>query len=78
MTNSLREFVVYFSIEFAARRRLPHAAPLLEKEGQAFAPALIPDLDDPFLLHRSCSGAALSSHDHPIDSTKIEFAQILQ
>src|ERR1700688_4753137 len=78
MVDALREFVIGLAVELPARCLFSHAAPLFEKEWHAFAFALIPHRDDPFLLHRPCSVAALSTNDYPIDSFEIEFAQIFQ
>src|SRR6266853_1565842 len=78
MLGALREFIIGLAVELSSCYLFSHTAPLFEKEGDAFTFAFIPHRGDPFLLHRPCSMAALSTNDHPIDSLEIKLAQIFQ
>lgn len=73
-----REFVVGFAFETAARLSLAYAAPLFEEKGDSVFAALIPQCQDPFLLHGPCSRSALSADDHPVDSLQIQLADVFQ
>lgn len=60
-----------FAQELAAARLGSASAPLLEKEGDTGAPALVAELHDPFHLHWACTRPALASRDQPVDPFEV-------
>lgn len=53
------------------------SAPLFEEEGGAMLFNLLFDVDDPIQQHGTGLGAALATHDNPVDATKVQLTQIL-
>src|SRR5882762_3376518 len=77
VTDAAWEFVIRSAFETTARLILANSAPLLEEERNTAPLALIPKRQDPFFLHWSGAGTTLATHDHPVDASQVQFAQIL-
>jgi hypothetical protein len=78
MTDAAWEFVVRSAIKTSPCLLLADSAPLFEEERNTAPFALIAKGQDPFFLHRSGTGATLATHDHPVDSPQVQFAQVFQ
>src|SRR5438067_11800395 len=76
--RALGNFIVGLAGESSARFFLAPAAPLLEEERDIRGFALIADAQDPLRFHGPCSRAAFATDDDPIDSFKIQRAEIFQ
>lgn len=59
-------------VEGASVLRLPHAAPLLEEEWYACAPALVANAADPLGVHRTRPVAALAAYDDPMNPVEVK------
>jgi len=57
---------------------LPHATPLLKKEGNILQQALISDGYHPLFGEGACVGPALATHYDPMNSRQINLTQMLQ
>src|SRR5882762_5458325 len=77
VTDAAWEFVIRSAFETSARLGLANSAPLFEEEGDTAPFALIAKRQDPFFLHWSGAGTTLATHDHPVDASQVQFAQIL-
>src|ERR1044071_9707671 len=74
--DQLGELAPLPTVQYAASGLRPQAAPLFEKEGHALGCALVANRPHPCLVHRPRLRAALTAHDHPIDTVKVQLADI--
>src|SRR5713226_3292904 len=77
VTNAAREFIVSLAVETSSGSGLANAAPLLEEEGNSALLALIPKGQNPFFLHRPGASSALATDNHPVDTSQVQFAEVL-
>src|SRR5713226_6398989 len=78
VTDATWEFVIGLAFEASAGPCLANSAPLFEEERNAAPLALIPKRQDPFFLYWPGAGPALTTHDHPVDASQVQFAHVLQ
>lgn len=70
--------VVGLAVERSSELRLLHAAPLLEKEGDFGAAALIAEADDPVAVQGASAVAAFAADDDPVDVGEVEGAEVFE
>src|SRR6267378_3322724 len=78
VTDAAWEFVIRSAFETSARLGLANSAPLLEEERNTAPLALIAEGQDPFFLYRPGAGPALTTYNHPVDASQVQFAQVFQ
>jgi hypothetical protein len=55
-----------------------NTTPLPEKERDTCCPALTENVYDPLFLHRTGTSAAFASYNDPVDSSQVNFPQMLE
>jgi hypothetical protein len=66
-------FAPFLTFQYTAASLWCSAAPLLEEEWNVRTPALFVNVLHPLWFHRAKLWSALSTNDHPVNTSKIQF-----